>query len=190
MTCTTDACTWPCGCTRHAIMALEAVGGSATAFTAVQIAGLADALRPLRSPSARRELVASGRLLASRFDVDLSGRIASLRADAVLRAGRGAPLVLGAIAVTAAREAGMPLGLLAGPNGRLAVAHATLPTPLVLDLGERFALRDVGGAERSFRWLCAHETAQRVARGARRARRDGERAGARRRRPAPAASPS
>ena len=189
MTCTTDACTWPCGCTRHAIMALEAVGGSATAFTAVQIAGLADALRPLRSPSSRRELVASGELLATRFDVDLSGRMASLRADTVLRAGRGAPLVLAAIAVTAAREAGIPLGLLAGQNGRVVVAHATLSRPLVLDLGERFALRDVAGEERSFSWLCAHETAQRVARAARRARRGGERAGGRRRRAAPAASP-
>jgi hypothetical protein len=172
------------------MLALEAGGGGSAAFTAVRVAELADALGPLRSSSPRRELVACGALLAARFDVDVSGRIATLRADTVLREGRGAPLVLGAIAVTAAREAGIALGLLAGPRGRFAVAHAMLAKPLVLDLGEGFALRDIAGAEPSFRWLCAHAAAQRVAQGARRARRDGERAARTRRRWAAATSAS
>ncbi|MCW2993061.1 MAG: hypothetical protein JWQ18_556, partial [Conexibacter sp.] len=54
------------------------------------------------------------------------------------------------------------LGLLAGPRGTLALAHATLAEPLVLDLGAGFALRDVAGDESLHRWLCAHETACRI----------------------------
>lgn len=165
MTCTTDRCASASDCIRHVSLLLAATSGRgprrvAAADTA--LLALAGELRDLRSGSPKRELTACGALLAERFTVDLAGRPESLAPDAVLESGAGSPLVLGAIAVTAARQAGIALGLLAGPHGHYAVAHATYAKPLVLDLAEGFAQRSVEGREHLHRWLCAHETAQRV----------------------------
>jgi len=166
MTCITDSCAAASDCTRHVSLLLAAAGpdgprGAARADADLQ--ALAAELRELRAGSPRTELLACGRHLAARFSVDLAGAPESLSPAAVLTSGRGAPLVLGAIAVTAARQAGIALGLLAGPRGRYAVAHATHARPEVLDLDGTFAVRSVAGDEPLHRWLCAHETAQRVA---------------------------
>lgn len=166
MTCITDTCTAASDCTRHVSLLLAAAGTDGRQSTAAMhaaLATLADELRPLRSASPRTELLACGAHLARRFAVDLVGGPASLSPAAALATGRGAPLVLGAIAVTAARQAGIALGLLAAPHGRYAVAHATHARPEVLDLDEAFALCSVAGREPLHRWLCAHETARRVA---------------------------
>lgn len=166
MTCITDRCSSAGDCTRHVSLLLASSGGAGPRRAAgadAALLALADELRALRSGSPRRELLACADHLAQRFTVDLGGRPATLAPDTVLTHGAGAPLVLGAIAVTAAREAGIALGLLAGPRGSYAVAHATLAEPLVLDIAGGFARRDVAGAESLHRWLCAHETAQRVA---------------------------
>ncbi|PTL59099.1 hypothetical protein [Paraconexibacter algicola] len=188
MTCTTDRCATAADCTRHVALLLAGDRGTAAARSAAAadaaLDDLAAALRACRSGSAARELRACAAVLAERFTVDLGGTPATLAPDRVLARGAGAPLVLGAIAVTAARRGGVALGLLAGPHGRYAVAHATYPKPLVLDLQEGFALQDVGGRESLHRWLCAHETAQRVAE----LRRSGRRKDART--VAPAAAPA
>ncbi|WP_354699366.1 hypothetical protein DSM112329_05080 [Paraconexibacter sp. AEG42_29] len=162
MTCISDSCRTASDCTRHLSLLLQTDDTSTRLKAEKRIAALAEDLRALRSGSARNELVAAGSLLRARFTVDASGSRASLRPTDVLETAQGNPLVLGAVAVTAARQAGMALGLLAGARGRFVVAHATLARPLVLDLHDGFALRNVDGDESSFRWLCAHVTAQRV----------------------------
>lgn len=165
MTCTIDRCASAGDCTRHLALLLtrsDARTARRSAAAEAALDRLAAELRELRSGSARRELRGCATLLQARFSVDLGGGRASLAPDRVLATGVGAPLVLGAIAATAARRAGIALGLIAGSHGRYAVAHATLAHPLVLDLGEGFAQRDVAGCEHHYRWLCAHETAQRV----------------------------
>jgi hypothetical protein len=162
MTCISGRCRAASDCTRHLSVLLQATGERPRADAEARVAALAEDLRALRSGSARNELVAAGSLLRARFAVDVSRTPASLRPADVLAQSSGNPIVLGAIAVAAARQAGMPLGLLAGPRGAFAVAHATLAKPLVLDLADGFALRSVAGDEPSYRWLCAHVTASHV----------------------------
>lgn len=162
MTCVSSRCRTAGDCTRHLSLLLDASTEQARADAEARVAALAEDLRALRSGSARNELVAVGSLLRARFAVDGSRSPQSLRPADVLVRSAGNPLVLGAVAVAAARQAGMPLGLLAGGRGAFAVAHATLAKPLVLDLASGFALRSVAGDEASFRWLCAHATARHV----------------------------
>jgi hypothetical protein len=162
MSATTDRCRVAKHCTSHARLALEATPAADAAAAASALDRLATELAAARSRSPRSELRACGELLAQRLRTDRDGGDDALRLDRVLASGRGAPVTLGAIAVTAARQAGIALGLLSGAYGRVVVAHATLPAPLVLDLQADFALRDIAGDEPLHRWLCAHETARRV----------------------------
>lgn len=164
MPCSTDRCPSARDCTRHVAL-LFAGGGlgptrSGAADAALQ--ALAAELRPCRSGDPAAELRDSARVLASRVRTDLTGDAASYAPDLVLERGAGSPLVIGAIAATAARRAGIALGLLAGPYGTYALAHATLAQPTVLDLADGFAARSVAGRESLHRWLCAHQTAQLV----------------------------
>jgi hypothetical protein len=145
----------PSACTGHAEYLL-AGESSGVEEASLAIAELVLALRELRCASSRRELVAAGSLLRARFSSIADGGPETLSVVETLARRRGAPIVLGAIAVSAARRAQIPLGLLAGPGGRFAIAHATLARPLVLALEEEFALRDIAGEEPSYRWLCAH----------------------------------
>ncbi|WCB95243.1 hypothetical protein DSM104299_03986 [Baekduia alba] len=162
MTRTIDRCGAPQGCVRHALLALSATPDADAAAARRGLAELAGRLEAARSGAPRQELAACGELLAAAFTADRSGAPDSFRLDVALARGSGAPLILGAVAVNAARDAGIALGLLAGPAGRLVVAHAMLSRPLVLDLADDFAPRDIGGEEALHRWLCAHETARRV----------------------------
>jgi hypothetical protein len=165
MSCAIDRCAAAVGCNSHVQLTLEAAPGVDAALVARMLGELTAALAGARAASPRGELIACGALLADRFTVDHSGAADALRPDLALSRRHGAPLVLGALAATAAREAGIALGLLAGPHGRLAVAHALLAEPLVLDLDAGFALRDIAGDEPLHRWLCGHETARRIAAG-------------------------
>jgi hypothetical protein len=127
--------------------------------SAAQLSAL---LTACRSASPRVELTGAGAALAAVLATDHGDDPDALRLDALLARGGGAPIALGALAVTAARGAGIALGLLAGPHGRLALAHALLAEPLVLDLGASFAPRRIAGEEPLHRWVCAHEAARRV----------------------------
>ncbi len=162
MTTTDDRLAQLSACTGHAECLLDCEpAGVAEAMLAIDVLVLA--LGDVRSGSARHELVAAGSLLGARLSSVCDGGPETLSIVETLARRRGAPIVLGAIAVTAARRAHIPLGLLAGPDGRFAVAHATLARPLVLALDEDFALRSVAGEESSYRWLCAYATHERVA---------------------------
>lgn len=150
------------GCVRHDVLALAAAPGADAAGASRALDDLARTLRGARSRSARQELTASATLLAATLVADRSGTPETFRLDRALAAGYGAPVILGVIAVTAARQAGIALGLLTGPAGRLVIAHAMLAQPLVLDLDAGFGLLSIAGDEPLYRWACAHETARRV----------------------------
>jgi len=162
MTCNAGRCAAAAGCSAHVRLALEATPGADAVRSAVLLDELAGVLAAARSGAPRAELRDCAALLAGRFTVAPARAGEALRVDLALERGTGAPLVLGAIAATAARRAGIALGLLAGPRGTFALAHATLAAPLVLDLGAGFAVRDIAGDEPLHRWLCAHETAARL----------------------------
>lgn len=162
MTCPTHSCRSAPACTRHVARLLADATPAARALAEAQLDALAAELRTARSGAARRELVGAGELLRGRFSVDPGGDPATRRPADVLATGTGHPLVVGAIAVAAARRAGLTLGLLAGPRGRLAVAHTQLAQPLVLAAEPGLPLRSLAGDEPLFRWLCAEAAAARA----------------------------
>ncbi|MEH3055426.1 MAG: hypothetical protein PGN13_15715 [Patulibacter minatonensis] len=118
-----------------------------------------DTLLPLaRAGTPHAELDRVAELLRRRIAIDADG---SLDPSAFLRSPElpAHPVLAGALAVTAARAEGVALGVLTHHSGRLALAHASLPDPVVIELTTGYPQIDVTGSEAGWRWACAHELA-------------------------------
>jgi regulator of sirC expression with transglutaminase-like and TPR domain len=74
--------------------------------------------------------------------------------------GAGHPLLLAVTCVEAARRAGLPLGIVAGPDGAF-LAHRELAEPLLVDPAEG-RLRDARTLAEPVAWQCCHQVAARI----------------------------
>ena len=90
----------------------------------------------------------------------LSSAIDDLLLDRVAAGGAGHPLLLAIACVEAARRAGLPVGIVAGPDGAF-LAHRELADPVLVDPA-RGALRDARTLQAPVSWQCCHQVAARI----------------------------
>jgi Transglutaminase-like superfamily len=114
-----------------------------------------------RTEEPEAQLAAVAELAGEQLEaVALSSAIDDLLVDRVAVGGAGHPLLLAVTCVEAARRAGLPLGIVAGPDGAF-VAHRELAEQLLVDPAER-RLRDARTLAEPVSWQCCHQVAARI----------------------------
>jgi Transglutaminase-like superfamily len=124
---------------------------------------IAEELAPAASSDPERQMLAAEAVLARHLQVEegpaRSVGIADLLPHEVARSGRGHELAVAAVALEAARRAGIRLGLVACPEA-VFLGHPRLSAPVLLAPAPDWHLADARDLdEPELAWQCAHEAA-------------------------------
>lgn len=152
------------GCPSHAALALALAAEfhpPDERATTIVLGELRDALAPLRDAPALEQLAGAGQLVGGRIGARVRpAHVEDLLLDRVLLTGTGDPVCWAVICAEVAREAGIPLGIVADDEEHVLVAHRELNAPHVL---EPMAPRTPIEADRlpagELRWRCSHQVA-------------------------------